>query len=135
MINSGPLNGPNAMAVNERLLELLAEAGLKPADAARTAYLLFVYVVGSVALLITDAEGLQAWCRRRRSGSLPGARSSPPHRLTPSSSCRRGTYQGALRAVRAVPVGSAPTPRRRHRHHHPGRCQYPERVALGSRSL
>ena len=57
MINSGPLNGPNAMAVNERLLELLAEAGLKPADAARTAYLLFVYVVGSVALLITDAEG------------------------------------------------------------------------------
>ena len=134
MINSGPLNGPNAMAVNERLLELLAEAGLKPADAARTAYLLFVYVVGSVALLITDAEGL-ARCRRRRSGSLPGARSSPPHRLTrSSSSCCRGTYQGALR-VHRVPVGSAPTPRRRHRHHHPGRCQYPERVAMGSRSL
>jgi TetR/AcrR family transcriptional regulator, tetracycline repressor protein len=56
MINSGPLNGPNAMAVNERLLELLAEAGLEPADAARTAYLLFVYVVGSVALLITDVD-------------------------------------------------------------------------------
>jgi TetR/AcrR family transcriptional regulator, tetracycline repressor protein len=56
MISSGPLHGPNAMAVNERLLELLAEAGLEPADAARTSYLLFVYVVGSVALLITDVD-------------------------------------------------------------------------------
>lgn len=54
LLISGPLTGPNALAVHERVLEILADAGLEPVDAARTSYLLFVYVVGSVALLITD---------------------------------------------------------------------------------
>jgi AcrR family transcriptional regulator len=50
----GPMDGPNALALNERLLELLADAGLHPADAARAAYLLIVYVFGSIALEVAD---------------------------------------------------------------------------------
>jgi len=50
----GPMDGPNALALNERLLELLADAGLTPVDAARAAYLLAVYVFGSIALEIAD---------------------------------------------------------------------------------
>jgi AcrR family transcriptional regulator len=50
----GPMDGPNALALNERLLELLADAGLQPADAARSAYLLIVYVFGSIALEVAD---------------------------------------------------------------------------------
>ena len=50
----GPMDGPNALALNERLLELLADAGLNPVDAARAAYLLAVYVFGSIALEIAD---------------------------------------------------------------------------------
>jgi TetR/AcrR family tetracycline transcriptional repressor len=46
----GPMDGPNALALNERLLELLADAGLNPTDAARAAYLLIVYVFGSITL-------------------------------------------------------------------------------------
>jgi TetR/AcrR family transcriptional regulator, tetracycline repressor protein len=51
---SGPMDGPNALGLNERLLELLADAGLTAADAARAAYLLIVYVFGSIALEIAD---------------------------------------------------------------------------------
>jgi TetR/AcrR family tetracycline transcriptional repressor len=46
----GPMEGPHALALNERLLELLADAGLDPTDAARAAYLLIVYLFGSIAL-------------------------------------------------------------------------------------
>jgi TetR/AcrR family tetracycline transcriptional repressor len=50
----GPMTGPRALALNERLLELLADAGLDPDDAARTAHLLLVYVFGSIALEVAD---------------------------------------------------------------------------------
>ena len=46
----GPMDGPHARALNERLLELLADSGLTATDAARAAYLLIVYVFGSIAL-------------------------------------------------------------------------------------
>ena len=52
----GPMDGPNALALNERLLELLADAGLDPTDAARAAYLLIVYVFGSIALEVADVH-------------------------------------------------------------------------------
>jgi len=52
----GPMDGPHALALNERLLELLADAGLSPVDAARAAYLLIVYVFGSIALEIADLD-------------------------------------------------------------------------------
>jgi TetR/AcrR family tetracycline transcriptional repressor len=50
----GPMTGPRALALNERLLELLADIGLDPIDAARAAHLLFVYVFGSIALEVAD---------------------------------------------------------------------------------
>jgi TetR/AcrR family transcriptional regulator, tetracycline repressor protein len=50
----GPMDGPHALALNERLLELLADAGLEPGDAARAAHLLIVYVFGSIALEVAD---------------------------------------------------------------------------------
>lgn len=46
----GPMEGPNALTIGERLLDLLADAGLDLADAARASYLLIVYVFGSMAL-------------------------------------------------------------------------------------
>jgi TetR/AcrR family tetracycline transcriptional repressor len=55
LLIGGPLNGPHALAINERLLQLLADAGLDPGDAARAAYLLFAYVIGSIALEVSDA--------------------------------------------------------------------------------
>jgi len=52
----GPMDGPHALALNERLLELLADAGLTPTKAARAAYLLIVYVFGSIALEVADVQ-------------------------------------------------------------------------------
>jgi AcrR family transcriptional regulator len=58
----GPMNGPHALALNERLLELLADAGLDPVEAARASYVLIVYVFGSIALEVADEH---------RPGALP----------------------------------------------------------------
>lgn len=58
----GPMDGPNALALNERLLQLLADAGLDGAQAARAAYLLIVYVFGSIALEVAAEH---------QAGSLP----------------------------------------------------------------
>jgi AcrR family transcriptional regulator len=52
----GPMDGPHALTLNERLLDLLADAGLDPADAARASYLLIVYVFGSIALEVADVH-------------------------------------------------------------------------------
>ena len=52
----GPMDGPQALALNERLLELLADAGLDGSDAARASYLLIVYVFGSMALEVADVH-------------------------------------------------------------------------------
>ena len=49
-----PRTGPHALALSERLLELFADAGLRPADAARASHLLFGYVFSSVALDVAD---------------------------------------------------------------------------------
>jgi TetR/AcrR family transcriptional regulator, tetracycline repressor protein len=52
----GPLDGRNALAINERLLELLADAGLDGKEAAQASYLLVVYVFGSLALEVADVH-------------------------------------------------------------------------------
>ncbi|MGM1058970.1 TetR/AcrR family transcriptional regulator [Saccharothrix sp. Mg75] len=57
LLIGGPLDGPHALALNERLLEVLADAGLDPADAARASYLVVVHVLGSIALEIADVDG------------------------------------------------------------------------------
>ena len=77
----GPMNGPRALALNERLLELLADIGLDPIDAARAAHLLFVYVFGSIALEVADLhrpgplppESERVAARHRRFTAVPEA--------------------------------------------------------------
>lgn len=54
LLIGSPMDGPHARALNERLLDVLTAGGLSPADAARAAYLLIVYVFGSVALEVAD---------------------------------------------------------------------------------
>ena len=78
LIMSGPLDGPNAMRLNETLLESFSAAGLALGDAARAAYALQVYALGSIALessgldvepdaaasdplIATDASGAALW--------------------------------------------------------------------------
>src|SRR5688500_18425279 len=46
----GPMDGPHALALNERLLRLHADAGLDRTSAARGSYLLIVYVFRPIAL-------------------------------------------------------------------------------------
>ena len=78
LIMSGPLDGPNAMRLNEALLESFTAAGLALDDAARAAYALQAYALGSIALesaevdveadaatseplITTDASGAALW--------------------------------------------------------------------------
>jgi TetR/AcrR family transcriptional regulator, tetracycline repressor protein len=80
----GPMDGPHALALNDRLLELLADAGLASVDAARAAYLLIVYVFGSIALEVAA---------HHQPGSLP----PEAHRVA----TRR-------RVLAAIPAGQYP---------------------------
>jgi AcrR family transcriptional regulator len=50
----GPMDGLNALGIGERLLELLADAGLEPTEAAMASYLLITYVFGSMALEVAE---------------------------------------------------------------------------------
>jgi TetR/AcrR family tetracycline transcriptional repressor len=61
----GPMDGPHALTLNERLLQLLVDAGLERTEAARASYLLIAYVFGSVALEVADVQ---------QSGALPPER-------------------------------------------------------------
>jgi TetR/AcrR family tetracycline transcriptional repressor len=56
LLLSGPMDGPNALLVSERLLEVFADAGLEPDDAARASYLFITYVLGSIALEAAELE-------------------------------------------------------------------------------
>lgn len=55
-----PMDGPHALALNEHLLGILADAGLDPLDAARAAYLLIIYVFGAAALEVANSTGTGA---------------------------------------------------------------------------
>ena len=55
LLNS-PLDGPHALAAGEALLEVLADADLSGEDAARAAYLLMTYVLGTVAFDVAELE-------------------------------------------------------------------------------
>ena len=110
----GPMDGPHALALNERLLELLADAGLNPTDAARAAYVLIVYVFGSVALEVADVGAGQPAAPRVRTD-----RRAAPRRLGdtgPALSPRRRSVRPhrRLHLHRPVPVGTSPHTRRPH---------------------
>src|SRR3954462_2120623 len=50
------MDGPNALALNERLLQLLTDAGLDPTDASRASRVFFVYVFGSLVLEVAGTK-------------------------------------------------------------------------------
>jgi TetR/AcrR family transcriptional regulator, tetracycline repressor protein len=50
LLLEGAMDGPNALALGETLLEVFTDAGLGPDDAARASYLFTAYVLGSIAL-------------------------------------------------------------------------------------
>jgi AcrR family transcriptional regulator len=56
LVLGAPMDGPQALALGERLLEVLAGAGLAPDDAARAAYLVVVYLLGFVALEAVEVD-------------------------------------------------------------------------------
>jgi TetR/AcrR family transcriptional regulator, tetracycline repressor protein len=78
LIVAGPLNGPQAGALNQGIRQLFTETGLSPTDAARAAYVLGVYIIGSLAL-----EVARPW-----KGELPAqdeqAATSEPNLPSPS---------------------------------------------------
>ena len=53
---AAPMDGPNALALGEQLLEVFADAGLKPDDAARAAHLVVTYALGSIALEAAELD-------------------------------------------------------------------------------
>ncbi|MGZ8805389.1 MAG: TetR/AcrR family transcriptional regulator [Microbacterium sp.] len=56
LLISGPLDGPEALSVGERLIRSFIDAGMVAADAARASYALQVYVLGSAILASVGAE-------------------------------------------------------------------------------
>jgi AcrR family transcriptional regulator len=93
----GPMDGPHALALNERLLELLSDAGLDRTDAARTSYLLIVYVFGSIALEVADhhAPGPLPPEEERMTARL-GALSATPVEHFPHSAAAADTMAGYI---------------------------------------
>jgi len=76
---SGPMDGRNALTLNEQLLDMLCDAGLTLADAARASYMLTVYVFGSMALNVAHGpdsgplppEADRVAARRERFSAIP----------------------------------------------------------------
>ena len=60
LVLAAPMDGPHALVLGERLLGLLAEAGLSAEDAARGAYVLIVYVLGAIAQEAADVPTVGA---------------------------------------------------------------------------
>ncbi len=98
LLIGGPMGGAHALALNERLLEILgADAGLGPTDAARGAYLLIVYVFGSMALEVADVatvgplppEAERIATRRRTFAATPAD-------LFPRSAAAAGAMAGYI---------------------------------------
>lgn len=54
LLLGGPMDGPHALRLGERLLDALADGGLEPADAARACYAVITYVLGAIALEVAD---------------------------------------------------------------------------------
>jgi AcrR family transcriptional regulator len=93
----GPMDGPHALALNERLLELLADAGLDPTAAARASYLLIVYVFGSIALEVADShEPGPLPPESVRTAAREHAFSATPADRFPRSAAAAGTMAGYI---------------------------------------
>ena len=93
LLISGPMNGPQALTLNERLLEVLTDGGLGPDDAARAAHLLIAYVFGSVALEVADAH---------QPGALPPEEARRSARLRVLSRTPAGDYPRTAAAATVI---------------------------------
>jgi AcrR family transcriptional regulator len=58
LLVNGPMKGPNALLLQERLLGLLTDAGVAGESGMRGAYVVMVYVVGSMALEAADSPSV-----------------------------------------------------------------------------
>jgi TetR/AcrR family transcriptional regulator, tetracycline repressor protein len=56
LLLGAPMDGPQALTLGERLLDVLIDAGLARDDAARACYLLIVYLLGFVALEAAELD-------------------------------------------------------------------------------
>lgn len=56
LLLGAPMDGPQALGLGERLLDVLAGAGLDDDNAARASYLIIVYVLGFVALEAAEVD-------------------------------------------------------------------------------
>jgi AcrR family transcriptional regulator len=93
----GPMDGPHALALNERLLQLLADAGLQPTDAARASYLLIVHVFGSIALEVAALHsGGPLPPERERIAARELALSATPVEHFPRSAAAAATMAGYI---------------------------------------
>jgi AcrR family transcriptional regulator len=59
LLLGSPRNGPNARAVGQTLLAILADAGLDPNATATASHLLNVHILGSVAVQVADSDQTQ----------------------------------------------------------------------------
>jgi Tetracyclin repressor-like, C-terminal domain len=79
LLVGGPVDGPNALLLRERLLHLLNDGGVAGESGARGAFVVMVYVVGSVSLETAaashfgplPAEGTTIAARRRMLAATP----------------------------------------------------------------
>lgn len=93
----GPMNGPHALALNERLMGILVGTGLTPGDAAKAAYLLIVYVFGSIALEVAEAGELQRLPPEAdRIAARQAGFSTIPAETHPFSAAAAGTMAGYI---------------------------------------
>jgi TetR/AcrR family transcriptional regulator, tetracycline repressor protein len=95
LVAGGPLSGRNALAINERLLQLLGDAGLPATDAARASYVLIVYVFGSIALEVADVDHAGALPpESERVAARQGSYSATPADRFPLSAAAAPTMAG-----------------------------------------
>lgn len=73
LIVSDPMSGPHALALNEGIRRLFTDIGLTATDAARSARVLVVYILGSLALEIAHPENRELPPPRHRAGATPQA--------------------------------------------------------------
>ena len=87
---SSRMDGANALALHERLLQLLADAGLDPIEAARASRLFFVYVFGSIVLEVAGAQ---------QTGPLPAEAERVATRLGTFSATPAGRFPQSAAAA------------------------------------
>jgi TetR/AcrR family tetracycline transcriptional repressor len=93
----GPMNGPHALTLNERLMGVLVDTGLTPGDAAKAAYLLIVYVFGSIALEVAEsADTLSLPPEGERISARQAGFSAIPYETHPLSAAAAGVMAGYI---------------------------------------